>query len=32
MEIEKRLSWNLGKRNLEFIKTILSSHSKHIKD
>ena len=32
MEIERKLSWNLGERNLEFIKTILSSHSKHIKD
>ena len=31
MEIERKLSWNLGERNLEFIKTILSSHSKHIK-
>ena len=31
MEIERRLSWNLGERNLEFMKTILSSHSKHIK-
>ena len=31
MEIERKLSWNLGERNLEFMKTILSSHSKHIK-
>ncbi len=31
MEIERKLSWNLGERNLEFIKTILSSHSKYIK-
>ena len=31
MEIERKLSWNLGERNLEFIKTILSSHSKNIK-
>lgn len=31
MEIERKLSWNLGERNLEFIKIILSSHSKHIK-
>ena len=31
MEIERNLSWNLGERNLEFIKTILSTHSKHIK-
>ena len=31
MEIERKLCWNLGERNLEFIKTILSSHSKHIK-
>jgi len=31
MEIERKLSWNLGERNLEFIKKILSSHSKHIK-
>jgi len=31
MEIERKLSWNLGERNLGFMKTILSSHSKHIK-
>ena len=31
MEIERKLSWDLGERNLEFMKTILSSHSKHIK-
>ena len=31
MEIERKLSWNLGERNLEFMKIILSSHSKHIK-
>ena len=31
MEIERKLSWNLGERNLEFMKAILSSHSKHIK-
>ena len=31
MEIERKLSWNLGERNLEFIKKILSSHSKHVK-
>ena len=31
MEIERKLSWNLGERNLEFIKIIISSHSKHIK-
>jgi len=31
MEIERKLSWNLGERNLEFMKTILSSHSKYLK-
>ena len=31
MEIERKLCWNLGERNLEFMKTILSSHSKYIK-
>ena len=31
MEIERKLCWNLGEKNLEFMKTILSSHSKHIK-
>tara|TARA_X000001036_G_C20543282_1_gene751232 strand:- start:235 stop:693 length:459 start_codon:yes stop_codon:yes gene_type:complete len=31
MQIEEKLSWDIGERNLEFMKIILSSHSKHTK-
>ena len=32
MQIEEKLSWDIGERNLEFIKIILSGHSKYIKN
>jgi len=31
MQVEEKLSWDIGERNLEFMKIILSNHSKHIK-
>ena len=31
IQIEEKLSWSIGERNLEFMKIILSGHSKQIK-
>ena len=32
MEIEKKLSWSIGERNVEYMKLMLAAHSKKIKD
>ena len=31
MEIEEKLSWSIGERNLEYMKLMLAAHSKKIK-
>jgi hypothetical protein len=31
MEIEEKLAWSIGERNLEFMRIILAGHSKKLK-